>query len=319
MLIIDPICPKPYSPDLLSAEIMGGTEATVIRLMAAMPQASVMQHNREAAAPGYPQFRPLDWNALPSDGPIVVMRKAPIALQLRLMGWKGPLYLWLHDLIDLQTMLCMGDLAAQDVELIPVSYWHRDHVLAASRALFDDGRAMPRSNVIYNPYDERLTPRGPCDPDRLVFISSPHKGLRDALPLFAPLKQRWPSLELVIANPGNIDIVQPGVRALGNLTHDKAMDLLASAFCMFYPNMTYPETFGIVYAEANALGVPVLAHDFGSAAEVLGDPRQIVDARNPSAVVARFADWRQNGRPQVKGREVFKLAKIVEQWNSLAG
>lgn len=319
MLIIDPICPKPYSPDVLSAEIMGGTEATVIRLMDALPQASVMQHNRAAVAPGFPQYRPLDWSALPKDGPIVVMRKAPVALQVRQLGWKGPLYLWLHDLVDVQTMLCMGDLATQDVELIPVSYWHRDHVLAATRALFDDGRPMPRSRVIYNPYDESLAPRGTYDPDRLVFISSPHKGLRDAIRLFAPLKERWPSLELVAANAGNVELGQPGVRALGNLTHDKAMDLLAGAFCMFYPNMTYPETFGIVYAEANALGTPVLAHDFGSAAEVLGDPRQVVDARNPAAVVERFAQWREHGRPQVAGREVFKLANIVEQWKALDG
>src|SRR5581483_2147599 len=52
---------------------------------------------------------------------------------------------------------------------------------------------------------------------------------------------------------------------------------------VFYPKFVLPETFGLVFAEASAVGTPVLTHDCGAAAEVLADPRQVL----PIAPAAR--------------------------------
>ncbi|MDB5440198.1 MAG: glycosyl transferase group 1 [Caulobacteraceae bacterium] len=324
MLIIDPVCPRPYSARSLREEAMGGTEATVIRLARALPDALVMQHNRLAADRDDPQFQPLDWSVRPEGGPIVVLRDAAAALHIRRFGWDGPLYLWLHDMATLGLLLAMTPLHQAGIELIAVSDWHRRHILAASQALFDDHRPLPNILVIPNPLEEGLAGRQ-CDPDpdRLVFLSSPHKGLADVLRLFALVKARYPRLELWMGDPSQgggpaPDVnSRPGVRLAGRLTHAKAMDLLAGSFCMFYPNLSYPETFGIVYAEANALGVPVLAHDFGAASEVLADPRQLVNGYDQDQVIARFEDWRENGRPHVSARPEFALSTVIEAWRAI--
>lgn len=317
MLFIDPTCPFPYSAATLASGFIGGTEATVVRVMSAMPEAAVMQHNRDR--PDGAQFRPLDWSGLAQARTVVVLRSLAAALEVRQRGWQGPLYLWLHDVIDPAMALLLPHARQAGIELVAVSNWHRNQVLGMVQVMAGPKAPRPAIHVIYNPLDPSLRP-SPIepDPDRLAWISMSNKGVHEVLAFFQALRARYPQLELHVADPNHVNPAMPGVKILGLMTHAKAMETLASSFCMLCPNVSQPETFGIVYAEANALGVPALAHDFGAASEVLGDPRQLIDAYHPTELFDRFELWRREGRPRVQAREVFKLANVVQAWRALA-
>jgi len=183
--------------------------------------------------------------------------------------------------------------------------------------------------TLHNPIDDALVPDGtPVDPTRLLFLSAPAKGLAETIERFEEVHRAMPDLVLHVAHPGYVSIEgyrnfdvsllqRPGVEVLGALPHARILEHLRRAFCVFYPQTTKEETFGLVYAEANAVGTPVLAHDFGAAAEVLSDPDQLVDARRPGAVLERLARWRTAGRPQVHLKPHFRLSHVLAQWEAL--
>ena len=120
------------------------------------------------------------------------------------------------------------------------------------------------------------------------------------------------------------------------------------ALCTFHPNFLIPETFGLVYAESHALGTPVLTHDFGAAAEVVGDPRQLLPVKRAyrgyegavgglpprwrrlparlaarlglfDAYVERVREWRSGARPVVGPDPRFALDTVTAQWRELLG
>jgi glycosyltransferase involved in cell wall biosynthesis len=110
---------------------------------------------------------------------------------------------------------------------------------------------------------------------------------------------------------------QPGLRVLGRLPQQEMLKHVRSSLCVFYPQSVHPETFGLIFAEANAVGTPVLAHDFGSAGEVLGGGEQLVDATDAAAVADKVAAWRDGGRPQVRAQPQFRASAVVAEWRRL--
>jgi glycosyltransferase involved in cell wall biosynthesis len=91
-----------------------------------------------------------------------------------------------------------------------------------------------------------------------------------------------------------------GVVPLGPLPHRAVLRHVREAFAVFYPQARFEETFGPVFAEANAVGTPVLAHPHAVAREVLdetpADRRQLVDARDPEAAARRLTARFQTSR-----------------------
>lgn len=324
MLFFDPACLRPYDDFTLLREPMGGSEASLVRVARGLGRMMVMQEGRTtpsvASWPNATQHWPIDWRLIPADGPIVVSRSIDHALHIRRIGARGRIFLWMHDLCDIALALTLPELARESIELVAVSHWQRRQILDYSRACLDAGAPVPTIHVVHNPLDDAIAPGGETDPDKLVFNSSPHKGLAQALKHFQALRARHPRLRLHIANPGyqpTPDLRQPGVYVEGSMSHPQLMAHTADAWCLFFPNPAYPETFGLVYAEANALGVPALTHPIGAAAEVLDDERQLVAGLDSAAVIARFEAWLDNGRPKVARRDAFGLGHIVAQWRGL--
>jgi hypothetical protein len=116
--------------------------------------------------------------------------------------------------------------------------------------------------------------------------------------------------------------------------------------CTFIPNFVIPETFGLVFAESNAIGTPVLTHDCGAAVEVLGDRSQVLPVTVAARVyetllhnvppgwragparlagslgmfdvyTERIRAWRAGARPRVGPDSRFRLATVKEQWRAL--
>jgi glycosyltransferase involved in cell wall biosynthesis len=307
-----------------------------------------MQHCRESAEGRYRPPTPA-----PEVEHVVVLRDGRTLAGIRHLFPNARLHLWLHDLAAPGSTRGRW-LASADGELdarssvICVSEFLRRRVEPIVRGLRAgneiDLRAIP--NAIAN----ELTPDGtPCDPDRLVFLSSPNKGLAYALTAFQAIREVMPTLRFAIANPGyrNIPAVAlPNVEWLGALPPAQALAQSRAALCVFMPNFRIPETFGLVFAEANAVGTPVLAHDIGAAREVLHANNPVLPVRVRQRMLdfkGRMLGWRARGllgragrrlgifddyiellqrwrsgaRPRVEGEPRFRLTSVAEQWSAL--
>ncbi|HTT01625.1 MAG TPA: glycosyltransferase family 4 protein [Steroidobacteraceae bacterium] len=355
ILFFDPNCQKPYSARTLMEEALGGTEASVARIAETLG-ARVMQHNR-----GAPDGRFLP--PAPSAGikHLVILRdpRTVQAISARYPGAR--VYLWVHDLMrpggkrGRRLAASAATLAELAVTVVCVSDFQRRQVEAVL-ARVPAGRRV-RAVTIYNPVDDRLAPDGsPVDAGKLVFFSSPNKGLAFALDAFQAARRSMPDLHLRVGSPGykslrrarmqSVEGGIDGVEWLGALPQARILAEVRTALCVFYPNFVLPETFGLVLAEAKAVGTPVLTHDCGAAGEVLDDPRQTLPiarsqrlyeraARSiPSgyrryvapladrlgvfdAYVERVRAWRNGARPHIGPDARFRLSAVAERWRAL--
>ena len=345
IVFFDPVCPAPYDSRTLASQAMAGTEASVTRIADRLG-AFVQQHNRTAA-----------WERYLPPGPIdgieqVVLIREPRALPaVRALYPGARIHLWLHDKMQPRTkrgrrLRSMRDaLAGMGGSILCVSQTHRRDVRATLAWI---GTPDLDTRVLYNPVDDALRPDAtPVDPDRLVFFSSPNKGLAFALDAFAALRRALPSLTLLVGNPGykrGGSVARRGVRYLGPQPAARIHAEVRAALATFHPNFLIPETFGLVYAESHALGTPVLTHDFGAALEIVADPRQVLPVTAAQrtyertaallpwrGVLAALADrtgvfdayieriraWRAGDRPQVAPDPRFALSRIAGQWREL--
>jgi glycosyltransferase involved in cell wall biosynthesis len=345
MVLFDPVAAHPYSLATLRQRSLGGTEATVIRVAEAL-DALVLQHNRES---NEGRYRTPASQADPTH--LVVLRDPAAALVIGGRYPRARKMLWLHDLagadIDRGQKLraYAPQLAAEGITVVCPSDYHANQVRANFMSL--PVIARPPVVRIYNPVDvsgvarERMN----VDPTKLVFFSSPHKGLDHALTVFSQLRAKDRALRLYIANPGyfpSMTTQWPGVVNLGAVPHHVILRHVKSALCTFYPNFIYPETFGLVLGESNALGTPVLTHGIGAAAEVLNGDGQLLGiprgrhfayrlfrrwpVLRPCGEAAlallgasrpyreRIRSWQEGNRPLVSGRPEFSIENVASSW-----
>jgi glycosyltransferase involved in cell wall biosynthesis len=347
LLFFDPLCPRPYSEASLRAGGLPGTEASTVRIAEAL-DAWVAQHNRTEAEGRY--HPP---GAVAPVRHVVVLRD-PRALEAAARLFPGArLTLWVHDRIEPGSSRARWFAAAAawlrrlQPQVVCVSDYQRERVAATLAGLPGCERLVVRR--IYNPVEDGIVPDGTqVDPSKLVFFSSPNKGLRLALDAFRALRRRMPELRLCVGNPGYKSFAAAGlagVEWLGSLPHARVLAEARSALCTFSPNFVIPETFGLVFAESRAVGTPVLTHDCGAAREVLGDTCELLPVSwalrayeaplhrlGPlwRSVPARLADglglfdryierigsWRNGGRPRVGPDPRFRLSVIAAEWRS---
>jgi glycosyltransferase involved in cell wall biosynthesis len=348
IVIVDPETYKPYSLENLSGGGLGGTEATVVRLAEAI-DATVLQHNRVANVGRYRQM-----NSGEDPSHIIVVRDTLQAVQQAEMHPTARTYLWLHDLAGPDTPRgktlreCASRLTQHRITLVCVSDFQAADISKNFLGLLSADR--PSITRIYNPVvvGNQAGSGSGFDPNKLVFFSSRQKGLDYTLYVFSYLHSRNRSLRLYLANPGYYAGQEdeiPGVVNLGSLPHARIVEHVRSSLCTFYPNYTFPETFGLVMAESNAVGTPVLAHPIGAAREILRGDGQLIAVprlrvlsdlalqRFPSmrgvrdAILSRIGtlrcyedrinDWRSGGRPHVFARPEFALNSVVAVWRHL--
>jgi glycosyltransferase involved in cell wall biosynthesis len=266
------------------------------------------------------------------------------------------MHLWVHDRIGSwsrrgRELVSFGHLL-RDLEatIICVSQFQRSRVDNSLQRI--PGGERIRTRTIYNPVEDALVPDGSqVDPAKLVFFSSPNKGLAFAIDAFRAMRRRMPDLRLRVGNPGyriwpamKID----GVEWLGALPHNQVLQEVRTSLCTFFPNFVIPETFGLVFAESKAVGTPVLTHACGAADEVIADPRQTMPVtlahrayeaplrrltpqlRSGPARVAdwlglfnayadRIESWRSGTRPNPVPDRRFHLSTVVNEWRAHLG
>ncbi len=350
ILFYDPVCQQPYDTRTLREKASGGTEATLTRIADGLG-AYVMQHNRTEAFGSY-----LPPGNLAGIEHVVLTRESRALPIIRELFPQACVYLWLHDLIrpgskrGRRLASTASLLREMGVKVVCVSDAQRRDVEATLQQM-GVAHEVP-AFTIYNPVADTLVPDDtPFDRNKLVFFSSPNKGLAYTIDAFRAMRRRMPDLRLCVGNPGyrhRASVSIPGVEWLGPQPQERIHAEVRSALCTFVPNFVIPETFGLVFAESRAVGTPVLTHDCGAATEVVGDPQQILPVSRaqrayegavhslsmswragPARVADRFglfdpyieriAAWRSAQRPQTGPDPRFRLTAVLQKWRALLG
>ncbi len=323
VLFVDPCCPKPYTFSSIATEPMGGTEATVARVASGLKanghDVRVMQHNRTTVDGIFEPFSTLtDWEP----HSVVVLRVPSVLREARVRFPLAKTFLWAHDLFGgdgPQLNAWFQIIKDTDSSVVVVSDFHRLNMTEAMRSV---GQSGIRSVRIYNPVVPGIPVSDTVDLNKVCFFSSPHKGFDLTLKCFAQF-QNFPDLKdvkLHVCNPGyypNASTDNGMVVNHGALPHPKVMEVVADSLCVLHLNNVFPETFGIVHGEANALRVPVLTSRMGANLEVLDHPQELIDVTDFKAVIERVRAWKSHGRPKVRANAAFFISKIFKEWEAI--
>ena len=199
-----------------------------------------------------------------------------------------------YEQVHLRRRRAMLDQAAL---VLTVSDWLRDEVIAL-------GSAPGKTEVHYLGVDRAIFDgrRGTEDPQLIAMVGRlvRFKGTHFALEAFRLLRERLPHfrVEIIGAGPEQAALEQMAakhnlpVRFLGARSHIEARDLFARARVHCFPSTVtenlQAETFGLAAAEAQAMGVPVVAAATGGIPEAVanGTTGLLVPDADPTALAA---------------------------------
>jgi glycosyltransferase involved in cell wall biosynthesis len=183
-------------------------------------------------------------------------------------------------------------------------------------------------------------------PRRLVYASTPFRGLDLLLDWFPLIRARCPDAELRVCSSMRVYAVpeeedrarfgalyararQPGVTFLGSLPQPALAAELSAARVLAYPNH-WPETCCVAAIEALAAGCPVLTSSLGALPETVGeggiclsgDPRSdsFRDRFVDEAVALLTDDERWSGLSALASRRAhgrYRYEAIAEGWEQL--
>lgn len=344
ILFYDGVARFPYDAETMKEAGLGGTESTLVRVaegLSSTHNVAIAQRGRTQIHVVHPQFRYLSTDDPdPFDGQhpdwVILLRKHKLIRKLGQQYPKARLGLWLHNWQRRETVFYRGVLSKYRCTVITVSNAHHkdtDRLLNGWLSTFvgafaGETRPIP-VRTIYNPVNPDLKPDGtPYDLDKMIFFSTAPKGLDQVLEAFSILRASIPTLKLIVAGSDKQTLYgysklskemleQPGVEIVGRLPQYKVIRHVRESLCVFYPQDRHPETFGLVYAESNAVGTPVLAYDFGSAKEVLCSEEQLISSLDVEKIERKLASWRNSRRPSPYLKPEFSLCQVLEAWENL--
>lgn len=204
--------------------------------------------------------------------------------------------------------------------IMPVYQKYRDgYFVSISNS--DRARGLNYVATVYNGIDLSLYPLQKLAGDSLVFLGRihPDKGVHLAIQV-----ARLSGLPLLIAgiiqDPAYFhEQVEPHLGRmicyLGPVDVPGKNELFARARALLHLN-TIPERFGLVLAEANAAGVPVVAMDLGSCREVIEDGRTGFLVHSACEAAQRLRDLSEIDRSVCRQRveQCFSMEEMVASY-----
>ena len=176
--------------------------------------------------------------------------------------------------------------------------------------------------TVYNGIDLALYPFQPAGGDDLIFLGRihPDKGVHLAIQT-ALLSGRPLIIAGIVQDQAYFDQqVKPhldgvNIRFIGPVDVAGKNELFARAYALLHLN-TIPERFGLVLAEANAAGVPVIAMDLGSCREVISDGVTGFLAGSVTEAAERLEQVPQIDRSACRRRveQCFSIDTMVRQY-----
>ena len=237
-------------------------------------------------------------------------------------------FFWMHNLPMRNLYSKLDVLSKHQCELIAISHFHAKTIEKRLEGkwyqrIFQKNNKKSRVPVrmIYSPIEDHLTPDNTVwNPNQMIVTSASYKGLPEILKRFYALQTHFPEYELLISKPPshmrNKLKLSSSIRFLEPLPYHQLIQHIRESFCVFYPQTERVETFGLIYAESNAVGTPVLAHDFGAASEILSDSSQLINGKSMTSIIEKITEWRKN-RPLVQANNQLRLSRVMQDWLAL--
>jgi glycosyltransferase involved in cell wall biosynthesis len=133
---------------------------------------------------------------------------------------------------------------------------------------------------------------------------------------------RIPSANLVVAGDGPLRAqfdalgseLMPGRFRRLTLPADQMPDLYRSVDVFLHPS--FHESFGNVYVEAMAVGIPVVAHDYEVTRWIFGGHANLVNASDEAALVAAIGLAAGSGRADAAARVAVAVDRFA--WSNIA-
>jgi glycosyltransferase involved in cell wall biosynthesis len=346
---VDGYPPKPYDASTIRKEPTGGTMADVIILAETLARRGhevfVLQPHPPDPDVGCAHYLPLGAEpSLPDPTAVIYVRGhgfireghlSPPELRKRSplcrfiysphVTFPQPFATWWGHAYGLWTRKRRRELGnllqTHGVEVVGVSAYHAETIR----------RTWPRLKVhwIYNPVEDVRDEYAHVEAssDRILYASSPERGLRRAIAIVARVRRARPETRLYVATPGYADahfILRHARRLfgehaveLGHLNRPRLFTEMRRALCLLQPNTRFLESFGRVYAEAHVLGTPVLTSPIGAAPETVARADQFVDPRDIGAVADRILEWADGARPRVSANPAFAPDRVAARWEGL--
>jgi len=323
-LFVPLLAGKPWNGSTIHTESLGGSEASVAFTARALAKLGEEVHVITHGTPG--TFEDVQYyNQM--DAPIhterswdvVVVSRWVEALNGVAWKWKAGFF-WAHDLPNDQ----IAELRCSRVVMLTkyqAALWRisSEHV-----AYIGDGVDLDLFKCNGTGVDKR-------DPNKLVWISNPDRGLVLAARIFQELRKRWPDLELHVygraAIYGWADEIEapylPRDEDMENVfMHDSLPRYalaaeLRSAWAVFYPTY-WPETFCMATLEAQATGTPIICPPFGALTETVKGGILTYDFLNAVSQLRNKQRWNKLSKAGVEWAEQNSWNIRAKEWLSLA-
>jgi hypothetical protein len=204
---------------------------------------------------------------------------------------------------------------------------------ALKKYVQDKGKKVGGDQTIHYMVPRGVDKQKPKDKrsDYLFWMSAFGKGFKEALmvyvalydkgmkrPFYACCPPQRQKQDVKIFTDFIADLNKSGypIHFLGELNYEAVLKSLSNAACLFRAGMPQ-ETFGLIYLEANKLGVPVITHESDAAEEILTDENNMFIRKNTT--IDDVYDWTVDIEKRKTSVDMKKFDPdiIVKKWIKL--